>query len=407
MRRFWPKNVKANSGVENCFKHPSTMQVLSTKKFRVDGNICTLKKTIATGTFGVTMSAKYKGNKIAVKAILPSESEEPYQVQELENQYYLTCMFGELEAARFPETYFLTHYKDKKDKYLQLLYDHDILQTTLVGMQYLQHNLAETLLQFHNEGNMTAIAELAKEALFAVATTLQEVNRTIPFVHGDLHVANIMHQNGTFYIIDFGAARIANGRQLPLKGYYDQEIGSCGLDLLILSLSIADWCDKPIPNVPELWYPLWKFYKTKPVGRYKEYRKHQKKGKKFLPSMEIVVKDPCSAFLNPRGPCFLGTGYKTNNDWPLGKQFEDDEIRRVETWHYYGYDLADKNLNVAAIFKPDIFLEYSPLEDVEFMADMAYIEPGLLERAVSAVVRLFTFTEQAQFRTYVYNPILL
>ena len=83
----------------NCFKHPSTMKVLSTKQFKVGGNTCTLKKTIATGTFGVTMSAKYKGNKIAVKAILPSESEEPYQVQELENQYY----------------YFLTHYKDKSN----------------------------------------------------------------------------------------------------------------------------------------------------------------------------------------------------------------------------------------------------------------------------------------------------
>lgn len=391
------------------------MHVLTTKKeggskqFRVDGNICTLQKTIATGTFGVTMSAKYKGNKIAVKAILPSESEEseePYQVQELENQYYLGCMFGELQSARFPETYFLTQYKHKKykhkkDKYLQLMYDHNIIHTAVAGMQYLEKNLAETLEQYYNDGKMTEMAELAKEALFAVATTLQEVNRTISFVHGDLHVANIMHQNGIFYIIDFGAARIDNGHQLPLNSYYDQEIGSCGLDLLILSLSIADWCDKPIPNFPELWYPLWKFYKTKPVGRYKEFRRHQKKGKKFLPSMDIVVKDPCSAFLNPKGPCFLGTGYKTNNKWPLGKQFEDNEIRNVETWHYYGYDAGDKNPNVAAIFKPDIFLEYSAEDDVEFMEIMASIEPGLLKKAASAIVNFFTFTEQAQFRTFV------
>jgi len=124
-------------------------------------------------------------------------------------------------------------------------------------------------------------------------------------------------------------------------------------------------------------------------------------GKKFLPSMDLVVKDPCSAFLNPKGPCFLGTGYKTNNKWPLGKQFEDNEIRNVETWHYYGYDAGDKNLNVAAIFKPDIFLEYSAEDDVEFMEIMASIKPGLLEKAASAIVNFFTFTEQAQFRTFV------
>ena len=117
--------------------------------------------------------------------------------------------------------------------------------------------------------------------------------------------------------------------------------------------------------------------------------------------MDLVVKDPCSAFLNPKGPCFLGTGYKTNNKWPLGKQFEDNEIRNVETWHYYGYDAGDKNLNVAAIFKPDIFLEYSAEDDVEFMEIMASIKPGLLEKAASAIVNFFTFTEQAQFRTFV------
>jgi len=66
-----------------------------------------------------------------------------------------------------------------------------------------------------------------------------------------------MHQNGTFYIIDFGATRLANGRQLALEpgGYYPKEIGSSGLDLLMLSLSLADWCDTPLPNLLELW--LW------------------------------------------------------------------------------------------------------------------------------------------------------
>lgn len=393
------------NNVENCLKHPSILKILSTNKFKVDGKTYTLEKTIATGTFGVTMSANYKGNEIAVKAILPT-LEKLYQIQELETQYYLTCMFGELKAARFPETYFLAQYKENEDDYLQLMYDHDITDTPVAGMEYLRHNLAQTLSQLRGEGNTTEMAKLARDALTAVATTLDEVNRQISFVHGDLHVANIMHQNGMFYIIDFGATRLDNGHQLPLKGYYDNEIGSSGLDLLTLSLSIADWCDKPIPNLLELWYPLWKFYKTKPVGRYKEFRKHQKKGKKYIPNMKVVVKNPYSTFLNPRGPCFLGTGYKTTQEWPLGEQFEDNELRSVETWHYYGYAAGDINPNVASIFEPGIFLNYSPEDDVEFLEIMASIEPGLFESAVSAIINFFTFDEgPPQFRTYVYDDL--
>jgi len=107
----------------NCFKHPSTMKVLSTKQFKVGGNTCTLKKTIATGTFGVTMSAKYKGNKIAVKAILPSESEEPYQVQELEINTIISSPTTKTKtkATRTTSTsvrslFFMSHYSCCKTK---------------------------------------------------------------------------------------------------------------------------------------------------------------------------------------------------------------------------------------------------------------------------------------------------
>jgi len=84
-----------------------------------------------------------------------------------------------------------------------------------------------------------------------IGVTTHWLNRVI------IYVRNIMHQNGTFYIIDFGATRLANGRQLALEpgGYYPKEIGSSGLDLLMLSLSLADWCDTPLPNLLELW--LW------------------------------------------------------------------------------------------------------------------------------------------------------
>ena len=393
-----------------CLQHPLTMEIRSPTKFVVSGKTYTLKKIIASGEFGITLSAICKQNKIAVKAILPT-LEKPYQVQEIENQYYLDCMFDELRtlesAARFPNTYFLAKYEDSHDDYLQLMYDHDITDTPVIGMEYLQDNLAHTLLRLYEAGNTTEIAKLAKDALFAVATTLKEVNRQLSFVHGDLHVGNIMHQNGTFYIIDFGATRLANGRQLALEpgGYYSKEIGSSGLDLLLLSLSLADWCDTPLPNLLEMWYPLWKFYKTSPVGRYDDFHAHQNSYTAHgMSDINIVVDHPYENFLNPLGPCFLGTGYKTECEWPLGDQVDDDPTR-IETWHYYGYGAGDNDPNVEPIFEPSVFLSGSPEEDEEFMQVFSSLgsEPGLLRNVVSAIAGFFTFNEQPQFHTYVCN----
>ena len=395
--------------VKKTVKPPSTLQIRSPTKFVVDGKTYTLKKIIARGEFGITLSAKCKRNKIAVKAILPT-LEKPYQVQEIENQYYLDCMFDELRtlrtlnAARFPKTYFLAKYRDSDDDYLQLMYDHNITFTPVIGMEYLQDNLAHTLLRLYEAGNTTEIVKLAKDALFAVATTLEEVNRQLSFVHGDLHVGNIMHQNGTFYIIDFGATRLANGRQLALEpgGYYSKEIGSSGLDLLMLSLSLADWCDTPLPNLLEMWYPLWKFYKTSPVGRYDDFHAHQVPENPYtahdMSDINIVVDHPYENFLDPLSACFLGTGYKTDCEWPLGDQVDDGDVGRVETWHYYGYGAGDQDPYVESIFEPSVFLNGSPEEDVEFMEVMASLrsEPGLLRNVVSAVVDFFTFKEQQQ-----------
>lgn len=391
-----------------CLQHPLTMEIRSPTKFVVSGKTYTLKKIIASGEFGITLSAKCKRNKIAVKAILPT-LEKPYQVQEIENQYYLDCMFDELRtlaaAAQFPNTYFLAKYEDSHDDYLQLMYDHDITDTPVIGMEYLQDNLAHTLLRLYEAGNTTEIAKLAKDALFAVATTLEEVNRQLSFVHGDLHVGNIMHQNGTFYIIDFGATRLANGRQLPLEpgGYYSKEIGSSGLDLLMLSLSLADWCDTPLPNLIEMWYPLWKFYKTSPVGRYDDFHAHQNSYTAHgMSDINIVVDHPYENFLDPLSPCFLGTGYKTECQWPLGDQVDDDPAR-IETWHYYGYGAGDNDPNVASVFSPSLFLNGSAEEDEEFMQVFSSLgsEPGLLRNVVSAIADFFTFNEQPQFHTYV------
>lgn len=406
------RSVRSNKRrVKNCIKHPSSIEILTTKKFQVDGQIYSLKKMIARGNFGITLSAKCKGNKIAVKAILPSSDDIIYQIQELENQYYLHCMFGELKAARFPETHFLAQYKDTEDDYLQLMYDHDITDTPIAGMKYLQHNLADTFYRLYTEGNDTELAELSRTVLTAVATTLEEVNQQVSFVHGDLHVGNIMHDNGTFYIIDFGASRIGNGHQLPLEpnGYYSDEIGSSGLDLLTLSLSIADWCDTTIDNLFELWYPLWKFYKTRPIGRYEEFHAHQaldsSEDTDDNGEMKVVVDRPWINFSDPSSACFLGTGYKTDCEWPLGDQLQDDNVERVETWHYYGYAAGDQDPNVASIFSPSVFLNGSPEDDTDFMEAMTSTttEPGLFTNIVSAVIDLFTFNEQPQFHTYIHK----
>ena len=51
------------------------------------------------------------------------------------------------------------------------MYDHDITDTPVIGMEYLQDNLAHTLLRLYEAGNTTEIVKLAKDAKIEYAVT--------------------------------------------------------------------------------------------------------------------------------------------------------------------------------------------------------------------------------------------
>jgi len=119
-----------------------------------------------------------------------------------------------------------------------------------------------------------------------------------------------------FHIIDFGASRMNNGRQLDISGnpFYDRPNGSLGLDLMTLCLSLVDWINSPYIGEDEaphelldlLWYPLWNFFKNNPTGR---------RGYHGLTRSEEI--DISKDFLNPKGFHFLGTGgILETKHWP-------------------------------------------------------------------------------------------
>jgi len=384
---------------------------LTRKSDPIPDRMWTLQKWLGSGEWGATFLATSQNDEgkndevfvsksVVVKALLPRNEPEPdqekydsddeyepepdqeqYDIQEYENQHYLACRWNDelrrlpRSTAKFPEVYFIGLY-DPSPTVLTLFNQKLIKKSVIAGMEKLEFTLQDTLLNLILSGQHEEIAKLANNAIISVANTLQTVNRfpKLNFVHGDLHVGNIMHDKTqqNFHIIDFGASRINEKRinekvQLPVEGnpYYSLEKGrgSRGIDLMTLCLSLVEYIDSPyLENTDEkgllshLWYPLWCFFKKKPLGRYPE---------------SIVQDDGTGGlnqFLDPESTHFLATGCFTKpSNWPDVK--EDQVYEELILFKYFGYDPGDKSPKTLE-FDPDKILMNNAVNDWGFMEAM-------------------------------------
>ena len=362
---------------------------LTIKSDPIPDRMWTLQKWLGSGEWGATFLATSQNDEgkndevfvsksVVVKALLPGNEPEPdqekYDIQEYENQHYLACRWNDelkilpRSTAKFPEVYFIGLY-DSSPTVLTLFNEKLIKKSVIAGMEKLEFTLQDTLRDLILSGQHEEIAKLANNAIISVANTLQTVNRfpNLNFVHGDLHVGNIMHDKTqqNFHIIDFGASRINEKVQLPIEGnpYYFQEKGrgSRGIDLMTLCLSLVEYIDSPyLENTDEkgllshLWYPLWCFFKKKPLGRYPE---------------SIVQDGGTGGFLDPESTHFLATGClsKKPSNWPDVK--EDQVYEELILFKYFGYDPGDKSPKTLE-FDPDKILMNNAVNDWGFMEAM-------------------------------------
>ena len=313
-----------------------TIEVIKSNSFEIDNAIYDVKEKLGNGTYGATFLAKLQGetkdkvDDVVIKANYPDDypddDDYSYDLQEYKNQDYLACMFNdELEKlehaaktvyAKFPTVYFIGKYIPRPA--LKLFEDEGIQKSIVAGMVKLEHTLQDTLIDMLEKNKVVESANLAANAIKSVANTLKAVNKNgLNFVHGDLHVGNIMHDDSqeNFHIIDFGASRMDKENQLAISGnpFYNRRNGSLGLDLMTLCLSLVDWINSPYigEDAPHelldlLWYPLWKFFKKNPTGRRTDH------GLTDHDELEIST-----YFLNPKGFHFLGTGGLLETEyWP-------------------------------------------------------------------------------------------
>jgi len=388
---------------------------LTIKSDPIPDRMWTLQKWLGSGEWGATFLATSQNDEgkndevfvsksVVVKALLPGNEPEPdqekydsddeyepepdqekYDIQEYENQHYLACRWNDelkilpRSTAKFPEVYFIGLYDSSPTLYdpsptvLTLFNEKLIKKSVIAGMEKLEFTLQDTLRDLIVAKKHEEIAKLANNCIISVANTLQTVNRfpNLNFVHGDLHVGNIMHDKTqqNFHIIDFGASRINEKVQLPIEGnpYYSLEKGegSRGIDLMKLCLSLVEYIDSPyLENTDEkgllshLWYPLWCFFKKKPHGRYPE---------------SIVQDDGTGGlnqFLDPKSTHFLATGCLTKPyNWPDVWIEEDQVYEELVLFKYFGYDPGDRSPKTLE-FDPDKILMNNAVNDRGFMEAM-------------------------------------
>ena len=305
----------------------SEFTVINDNAFKIDNAIYNVNKKLGNGTYGATFLAKIRGetkdkvDDVVIKANYPDDDNYNDDFQEYKNQDYLACMFNDelkklKHAAKFPTVYFIGEYIPRPA--LRLFEDEGIQKSIVAGMVKLEHTLQDTLIDMLEKNKVVESANLAANAIKSVANTLKAVNKNgLNFVHGDLHVGNIMHDDSqeNFHIIDFGASRMDKENQLAISGnpFYNRRNGSLGLDLMTLCLSLVDWINSPYigEDAPHelldlLWYPLWKFFKKNPTGRRRYHG--------LTTDEELAIS---AEFLNPKGFHFLGTGGLLETEyWP-------------------------------------------------------------------------------------------
>jgi serine/threonine protein kinase len=321
-------------------------------------------------------------------------------------------------AAGVPDIYSISKFyanDPNHEDYLELLRGKNISKSLVGIMELLDGDLGAELGKTSTDEDKIPIVS---QALSQVATLLDWVNKLSinpGFTHGDLHAGNVMFKRlgkgkYKFFIMDMGMSEVVhNGRRVKAPEHMYPErrsgasvrsgtkqfrnVGSRGNDLLMLCISVVEDFDKVhLDDLPELFEPLKAYFKTAPdkgfsdenkrylLSRYDAVRRAKRntripqKVRNALQSQKLKS-DPKKShqfqpyayheFEDPDSPYYLGVhppGVWEKRDgseipWPLGTSVPSGHsVSDIPLFHYYGYDVADQDPKIDAIFSPANFL---------------------------------------------------
>ena len=321
-------------------------------------------------------------------------------------------------AAGVPDIYSISKFyanDPNHEDYLELLRGKNISKSLVGIMELLDGDLGAELGKTSTDEDKIPIVS---QALSQVATLLDWVNKLSinpGFTHGDLHAGNVMFKRlgkgkYKFFIMDMGMSEVVhNGRRVKAPEHMYPErrsgasvrsgtkqfrnVGSRGNDLLMLCISVVEDFDKVhLDDLPELFEPLKAYFKTAPdkgfsddtkiylLTRYNAVRKAKRNlriPQKVRDELQLqkLKSDPKRTrkfepyayheFEDPDSPYYLGVhppGVWEKRDgseipWPLGTDVPSGHsVSDIPLFHYYGYDVADQDPKIDAIFSPANFL---------------------------------------------------
>jgi len=321
-------------------------------------------------------------------------------------------------AAGVPDIYSISKFYANDPNHeddLELLRGKNISKSLVGIMELLDGDLGAELGKTSTDEDKIPIVS---QALSQVATLLDWVNKLSinpGFTHGDLHAGNVMFKRlgkgkYKFFIMDMGMSEVVhNGRRVKAPEHMYPErrsgasvrsgtkqfrnVGSRGNDLLMLCISVVEDFDKVhLDDLPELFEPLKAYFKTAPdkgfsdenkrylLTRYNAVRRAKrnpripqkvrnalqsqklksdpKKSGRFQPYAYHEFKDPDSPYylgVHPPGVWEMRDGSEI--PWPLGTDVPSGHsVSDIPLFHYYGYDVADQDSEIDAIFSPANFL---------------------------------------------------
>jgi hypothetical protein len=202
-----------------------------------------LGKELAKGANGYIFEGTFNGMDIVIKSIPINTKNLENNMLEMVVQSHLACGHNsELEqddSALIPKIYFIA--KSKKNYF--------------IGSEKLNGNLHDFI---RSRTDKETKSKIVKELVFKIARTLLLLQKKCNFIHGDLHLGNIMYkgdikdpENLKWYIIDFGMSAInikdnetKSDNIIVLSKYLKSYKGDAKIfdyyDLRILFLSLAD-----------------------------------------------------------------------------------------------------------------------------------------------------------------------
>ena len=203
-----------------------------------------IKKHIAEGSNGYVYRGTFNEIDIVVKSISTKSENFEYVIKEMLIQAHLACGHNSelepLDSLLIPKIYFIA--KTKTNNYF-------------IGSEKLDDDLYNFI---KSNINKNLKSNIVKDLIFKVSRTLLLLQEKCNFIHGDLHIKNIMYKgdinypdNLKWYIIDFGMACIniknteTNSDNIIIlskymKPYYTGDASHYdSYDLRILFLSLA------------------------------------------------------------------------------------------------------------------------------------------------------------------------